>query len=164
MPRSWIGAALATVVAATIISGPAAGDDRGWWSHWGWGHMESDDWDSGMMGSWWRTDGLVERVDGRLAYMKTEIRITSEQTAAWDAFAAVVRTSVKAHNDMMRSQAEEFDDGAILDKPLPERLAFQITRMEAHLAQINPSRQPSTTFTLFSRKSKRLSPAISFFL
>lgn len=136
MSRSWIGAALATVAVVTVISGPAAGDDRGWWPHRGWERMMGDNWGPGMMGWWWRSDGVVERVDGRLAYMKTELKITAEQTAAWDAFAAVVRTSVKAHNDMMRSGVEEFGDGAIFDKPLPERLAFQITRMEARLAQI----------------------------
>jgi hypothetical protein len=37
---------------------------------------------------------------------------------------------------MMRSRAEDFDSGAIFDKPLPERLAFQIAGMEARLAQI----------------------------
>jgi hypothetical protein len=68
--------------------------------------------------------------------LKTELKITPEQTAAWDAFAAVVRTSVEARNEMMRSTAEEFDYGTIFDKPLPERLASQITRMEARLAQI----------------------------
>lgn len=136
MSRSWIGAVLATVVTATVISGPAAGDDRGWWPHWGWEHMMGDGWGPGMMGWWGRPDGMVERVDGRLAYMKTELKITPEQTAAWDAFAAVVRTSVEAHNEMMRSTTEEFDDGTIFDKPLPERLASQITRMEARLAQI----------------------------
>jgi hypothetical protein len=29
MPRSWIGAALATVAVVTVISGPTAGDERG---------------------------------------------------------------------------------------------------------------------------------------
>lgn len=136
MPRSWIGAALGTMAVVILISGPAAGDDRSWWPHWGSGRMMDDDWGPGMIGWWWSSDGVVERVDGRLAYMTTELKITSEQTAAWDAFAAVVRTSVKAHNDMMRSGTEEFEDGALFDKPLPEQLAFRITRMEAHLAQI----------------------------
>jgi hypothetical protein len=124
------------VAAVTVISGPAAGDDRGWWPRWDWRRMMGDDWGPGMMGWWLRPDGAAERVDGRLTYMKTELKITSQQTAAWDAFATVVRSSVKAHNDMMRSGAEGFDGRAILDKPLPERLAFQISRMEAHLAQI----------------------------
>jgi hypothetical protein len=136
MLKSLSGAALASVVAITLISSPAASDDRGWWPHWGWDRMMGGDgWGPGMMG-WWSSDGVVERVDGRLAYMKTELKITSEQTAAWDAFAAVVRTSVEAHNDMMRSTAKEFDDGAMFDKPLPERLASQIARMEARLSQI----------------------------
>ena len=135
MSRSLIGVALATVAVVTVIGGPAVGDERGWWPHWGWERMIGDDWSSGMMG-WRPSDGVVDRVDGRLAYMKTELKITPEQTTAWDAFAAVVRTSANAHNDMMRSRAEDFDNGAIFDKPLPERLAFQIAGMEARLAQI----------------------------
>jgi hypothetical protein len=136
MRRSWIGAALATVAAITLISGPTAGDERGWWPHWDWRRMMGDDCASGMMGWWWRPDGVVERVDGQLVYIKTELKIAPEQTAAWDAFAAVVRTSVKVHNDMMQSEVEAYDDGAIFDKPLPERLAFQITRMEVRLTQL----------------------------
>ncbi|MGB3536630.1 MAG: Spy/CpxP family protein refolding chaperone [Mesorhizobium sp.] len=136
MSRSWIGTALATVAAITIISSPAVSEDHSWWPHWGWDRMMGDDWGPGVMGWWGRQDGVVERIDGRLAYMKTELKITSEQAAAWDAFAAVVRTSVETHNDMMRSTAKKSDDGAIFDKPLPERLASQITRMEARLAQI----------------------------
>ena len=135
MSRSLIGVALATVAVVTVIGGPAVGDERGWWPHWGWERMIGDDWSSGMMG-WRPSDGVVDRVDGRLAYMKTELKITPEQTTAWDAFAAVVRTSANAHNNMMRSRAEDFDSGAIFDKPLPERLAFQIAGMEARLAQI----------------------------
>jgi hypothetical protein len=37
---------------------------------------------------------------------------------------------------MRQSGAEAFDDGATFDKALPERLAFQITPMEARLPQL----------------------------
>lgn len=97
--------------------------------------MIGGDWGPGMMG-WWRSDGMLDRVDGRLAYMKTELKIAPEQITAWDAFANVVRTSAETHNNMMRSMAKEFDDGRIFNRPLPERLGWQIAQMEARLQQI----------------------------
>ncbi|RUM95376.1 hypothetical protein EET67_23585 [Pseudaminobacter arsenicus] len=68
--------------------------------------------------------------------MKTEFKIAPEQITAWDAFASVVRTSAKTHNNMIRSMAEEFDDGRIFNRPLPKRLGWQIAQMEARLQQI----------------------------
>ncbi|WP_163266921.1 Spy/CpxP family protein refolding chaperone [Chelativorans alearense] len=138
MSRYWIGIALAAAAAtSSLVSVPAAADDeRGWGPRWGWS-MERmmGGGGPGMMG-WWLPDGMLDRVDGRLAYMKTELKITPDQTAAWDAFAAIVKTSTEAHNDMMRSMAEQYDDGKMFDKPLPERLAWQISQMETRLEQM----------------------------
>ncbi|WP_159593737.1 Spy/CpxP family protein refolding chaperone [Chelativorans xinjiangense] len=139
MSRSWIGVTLATVALTAAMNVPAVATDeeRGWWPRWGWGmeRMMGSEWTPGMMG-WWRSDGMLDRVDGRLAYMKTELKITPEQTAAWDTFATVVKASAEVHNDMMRSMAEQFDDGKIFDKALPERLSWQISQMETRLEQM----------------------------
>lgn len=88
-----------------------------------------------MMG-WWRSEGVLDHVEGRLAYMETELKIAPQQTAKWQEFSAVVRTSVETHNAMMRSMAKEFDDGKIFEKRLPERLGWQIAQMAVRLEQI----------------------------
>lgn len=139
MSRLWTGTTLATLALATSMNASvaAADEQRDWWPRWGWGmeRMMGGDWGPGMMG-WWRGDGMLDRVDGRLAYMKTEIGITPEQTAAWDAFAAVVKTSAAAHNDMMRAMAEQFADGNTPELALPDRLSWQIAQMETQLEQM----------------------------
>lgn len=138
MSRSWIGAVLATATAVSVVSWSAAADDgRDWWPRWGRSmeRMMSGEWEPGMMG-WWRSDGMLDRVEGRLAFMKTEFKITPEETAAWDSFAAVVKAFAKTHNDMMRTMTEQLDDGELFDKPLPERLAWRIEQMEARLEQM----------------------------
>lgn len=79
---------------------------------------------------------MLDHVEGRLAYMETELKIAPQQTAKWQEFSAVVRTSVETHNAMMRSMAKEFDDGKIFEKRLPERLGWQIAQMAVRLEQI----------------------------
>jgi hypothetical protein len=123
-----------------ILSGAVAAEQRergGWWPNWGMPHMFGGGGPGGWMGGWmggWDSDGRIDRIDGRLAYMKAELKITEQQTAAWDGFAAAARSNAESHNAMMESIFEEADDEA--DKALPERLALRITLMEARLEQM----------------------------
>jgi hypothetical protein len=41
----------------------------------------------------------ASRIEGRLAFLKTELKITDAQTAQWNAFADVMRQSDKARRD-----------------------------------------------------------------
>jgi hypothetical protein len=59
--------------------GPQRGE-RGWgmWNEHGPG------WGMGMFGRWGRgPDMMLERVEGRLAFMKAELKITDTQAGAW---------------------------------------------------------------------------------
>ncbi len=114
----------------------AESDDDGWWSRRGMGHGMMDGWGWGgpMMG--YGPDAMLDRIDGRLAYMKTELKITEAQTAAWDELAGVIRDTAETHNAMMRGMMKDMRSGEFLKKPLPERLTLQQTHMEARLEQI----------------------------
>jgi hypothetical protein len=79
---------------------------------------------------------MLDRIDGRLAFLKTELKITEAQSAAWDELAGVIRTTSEAHNDMMRSMMKDMRSGEFLKAPLPERLQIQQTRLEARLDQV----------------------------
>ena len=81
--------------------------------------------------------GSAKRVEGSLAYLKTELKITAAQTAAWDGFAAAYREA-KGHGDAMPMMmgAEGMMGGAPRAQPLPERMAQHRSMMEAHLAQM----------------------------
>lgn len=79
---------------------------------------------------------MLDRVDGRLAFMKAELKITDDQAQAWTDFADAVRGSAETRNAMMRSMMEDMKDGDFAEMSLPDRLALQETHMEARLQEI----------------------------
>ena len=81
-------------------------------------------------------DAMLDRIDGRLAYMKTELKITDAQTAAWDELAKVIHDTAETHNALMREMKKDVRSGDFFEIPLPERLTVQQTHMEARLEQI----------------------------
>ncbi len=93
----------------------------------GGGHMMM-----GQGGGGW----MFERIDGRLAFLKTELKITEKQSASWKTLAETIRITSESHRDMMRSRMEERRSGEFFKKPLPERLAYQQTHLEARLEQV----------------------------
>ena len=46
---------------------------------------------------------MTDHIEGRLAFLKTELKITETQTPQWDAFAGAVRASAKAMTGMQQS-------------------------------------------------------------
>ena len=75
------------------------GDGPSWGMGPGW-HMGM-----GMWGNWRGgrgPDWMLERIEGRLAYTKTELKITDAQTAAWNQLADAIRTAAKHHNERMK--------------------------------------------------------------
>ena len=121
-----------------VAVGPVAAEDDGDWSgwapRWGMGRM-MERWGGPMMG-WGGPDAMLDRIDGRLAFMRTELKITDEQMPPWEAFASVVRDTAEMHNALMRSTMEEVSSGEFQKKPLPERLSIQETHLEARLEQV----------------------------
>lgn len=130
--------ALAALALAGALAGPALAEDddnRGWWPRWGMGQMMGG-WGQGgpMMGMW--GDGMVDRIDGRLAFIKTELKITDAQTPAWDELVTVVKATAETHNAAMRTMMDGMRDGSFAKKPLPDRLTIEQTQLEARVEQI----------------------------
>jgi hypothetical protein len=46
---------------------------------------------------------MTDHIEGRLAFLKTELKITETQTPQWDAFAGAVRASAKTMTGMQQS-------------------------------------------------------------
>jgi hypothetical protein len=134
---------IAAVCSLLILSVPATADDRddqrGWWGGWGMHSMMGRGGRGGggrgcMMG--YGPDALLDRVDGRLAFLKTELKITDAQSEAWSSLAQTIRINSEAHNAMHREMMKEMHDGDFFDKPLPDRLVIQETHLEARLQQV----------------------------
>jgi hypothetical protein len=72
----------------------------------------------------------AQHMEGRLAFIKAELRITDAQMPQWNAFADAVRATGSAMSDMHRSMASQRHSGATL----PERLAMEDKVLSAHVA------------------------------
>ena len=130
-------AAMAIVLGFAAVPALSHDEDGAWFSGWGMGHG----WGRGsgsMMG--FGQDSMLDRIDGRLAFIKTELKITDAQQAQWDELATTVRTTAEAHNAMMRDRMEEMRTGKFFEKPLPDRLAIQEAHLESRLQQVKDVR------------------------
>jgi len=81
----------------------------------------------GMMGMMGRRG--VAHLEGRLAFLKTELKITDAQAPRWNDFAETVRANAKSMTDMHQSMMS----ASTAAKALPERLALSQKAMTAHL-------------------------------
>jgi gamma-glutamyl phosphate reductase len=124
----------------------------------GQGRMQGG-WGRGMMG--YGADEVLDRIDGRLAFMKAEMKITDAQKQAWDDFAEAVKSTAETHNDMMRSMMEEIQDGTYYDKPLPDRLTIQETHVEARLEEIKTVKEAADKlYAVLSDDQKKVADEI----
>jgi hypothetical protein len=71
---------------------------------------------------------MAERVEGRLAFLKTELKITEPQLPLWNAVADAMRASAKSMSDIASGTM-----GASQPGTLPDKLAMREKMMAAHL-------------------------------
>jgi LTXXQ motif family protein len=124
--RSLVATAVAGTL-ALLIAGPALAQggpggmmgDREWGMWWG--------------GPWGRgADGMLDRIEGRLAFIKTELKITEAQAPAWNQLAESIRTAAKQHNERMKAAFSREERA----KTLPERLEVHEQLVSARLEEI----------------------------
>src|SRR5215469_2261391 len=72
---------------------------------------------------------MAEHVEGRLAFLKTELKITDAQLPLWNAVAEAIRTNAKSMSEMMSGGMT----GGSQMATLPEKLALHEKMMTAHL-------------------------------
>jgi hypothetical protein len=72
---------------------------------------------------------MAGHVEGRLAFLRTELKITDAQLPLWNNFADAVRANSKAMQDMMHGGMM----GASQSTTLPDKLAMREKMMTAHL-------------------------------
>lgn len=72
---------------------------------------------------------MAGHVEGRLAFLKTELKITDAQTPMWNAFAQAVRDNAKAMEAMMQGGMMGMSQSA----KLPDKLEMREKMMATHL-------------------------------
>ncbi len=73
-----------------------------------------------------------EHIEGRIAYLRAELKITDAQTVPWNAFAEAMRANAAAMKGM---HGQMTGDG--MAATLPDRLAARQKMMSAHIGRLN---------------------------
>jgi LTXXQ motif family protein len=86
----------------------------------------------GMMQMMMGQNGMAGHVEGRIAFLKTELKITDAQMALWNAVADAIRAAPK---DMSGMSCMSMMQGMMQQQSstLPEKLAAREKTMTAHL-------------------------------
>jgi hypothetical protein len=118
----------------------------------------------GMMGGGPASMAMIDRVEGRIAFLRTELKISDAQASPWNAFADALRTNAKKLGEVRTSMMSHM--GAAQQQPpaLTERLNLQeqwlIARLEGTRAIKSAFTNLYTVLTEDQRKtaSELLSP------
>jgi hypothetical protein len=108
----------------------------------GTGMMSGNMMSGGMMSMKGNMDGMMapRYVEGRIAFLKTELKITADQEPLWQAFAEAIRNESRTMADMSKQMP-----GMMAPSSLPERLERHESMLHAHLdhlRQIRTALQP----------------------
>ena len=71
--------------------------------------------------------GTIDRVEGRIAFLRTELKITDTQSAAWNAFADTLRNNAKSLGEVRASMMSQAGTA-------PQTLVDRLTLQEKWLA------------------------------
>jgi hypothetical protein len=77
-----------------------------------------------------------EHVDGQLAYLKTELKITPEQMQQWNVFADVFRTDKDKNARLCKSTENEQTHAMMMSASLPDALEMTAVRLTARLESL----------------------------
>lgn len=88
---------------------------------------------------------MGEHVEGKLAYIKTELKITDAQAAQWNAFADAFRAraqKMSQHCGMKDGRGEHGEHGEQAERTLPQRLDAMEQHLSAHLEALRAMKGP----------------------
>jgi hypothetical protein len=105
----------------------------------------------GMMGPGMAGMATIDRVEGRIAFLRTELKIADAQTSAWNAFADALRTNAKKLGEVRASMMPQPAAGQQQAPTMIERLDLQERWMLARLEGIR------TIKSAFTKLSETLS-------
>lgn len=100
-----------------------------------------------------------ERIDGQLAFMKAELRITPAQEAQWNVFANVFREDKEKQARLCRTAQEQ--SRSIMSANLPESLKIRVDRLEEQiesLRALEAAVQP--LYAILSKEQKKTADEI----
>ncbi len=129
------------------------------------GMMGCDMMGSATMGSATMGTGMMEMMlgagaghtEGRLAFIKAELKITDAQMSQWNAYADAVRANAAAKADMRRSMMSQH----AASTTLPERLTAEDKTLNAHYAAFKKTTEAlNNLYGVLSPEQKKIADSI----
>lgn len=118
---------------------------------------------SSMMGGGMMGGGMMQMMmgpghtEGRLAFIKAELKISDAQMSQWKAFADAVRANAAAMVDMHRSMMSQHAPSSTL----PERLAAEDKALSAHYAAFKKTTEVlNNLYGVLSPEQKKIADGI----
>jgi hypothetical protein len=87
----------------------------------------------GMSGPGMGGAATIDRVEGRIAFLRTELKITDAQSGTWNAFADVLRANAKRLGDVRAAMMPQSGAGQQQAATLADRLEVQERWLSARL-------------------------------
>jgi hypothetical protein len=94
---------------------------------------------SGTAGMGMQMQMMTEHVEGRIAFLRTELKIISAQSAAWDKFADALRENAKGMSTM-GGMSRGMSGQNAASEALPQRAAREEKMLEARLEGVKKMR------------------------
>jgi LTXXQ motif family protein len=143
------------------------------------GTMMYQGWTGPMMGQGWMGYGMMDpsqHVEGRLAFLKTELKITDAQAPEWNAYAEAMRTNSERMGELMRQMMSNgmvgqgvwtgqgmmnnqgmMAQGQSRMMSLPDRLDWVEQHMAALMEMLEAIKEPTVQlYTVLSDEQKRI--------
>lgn len=79
---------------------------------------------------------MDEHIDGQLAYLKTELKITDSQTPQWNVFANTFRADKEKNARLCRATENEESRSKMVSASLPESLGMMAARLTVRLESL----------------------------
>jgi len=98
----------------------------------------------GMMGPGMDGMAIIDRVEGRIAFLRTELKITDAQAGAWNAFADALRANAKKLAEVRASMMPKSSDTQQPASTIADRLDQQ---EQWFLARLDGTRAMKAAFT-----------------
>jgi len=100
----------------------------------------------------------IDRVEGRIAFLKTELKITDAQNAAWNAFADALRTNAKNLGEVRASMMPQ---AGVASQTLVDRLTLQEKWLATRLESTRAIKSALTNLVItFSDEQKKTADEI----
>ncbi len=77
--------------------------------------------------------GMIDRIEGRIAFLQAELKIAEAQQAPWQEFADALRVQAKQHNDMRAATMQQTAQQGGASPALAARLEWQEQALDARL-------------------------------